>query len=95
MIVGALSHPKELMVGSWFDELDRARKNLETDFGTALESKQLGPRKGTYVDRIEAAHPNYLRELYRKAGKNPHVTFRATFAELSHEMNELSKLEPD
>jgi len=87
--------PKGRMVGVWFNELDRARLNLETDFGKALETDQLGPRKGTYVERIEAAHPNYLRELYRKAGKNPHITFRATFAELAHEMNELSKLEPD
>jgi len=86
---------KGSMVTTWFGELDRARQNLETDFSKALETGQLGPRKGTYVERIEAAHPNYLRELYRNAGKNPSLTFRATFTELADEMNRLSKLETD
>jgi len=81
------------MVASWFDELERARTNFDTDYSKALEAKELGPKRGTYCARIEAAHPNYLRELYRKAGNNPSITFRATFSELADEMNRLLKEE--
>jgi len=93
---GCPAAPKGRKVAHWFDTIDQARRNLDDiDFGNVLETDRLGPRRGTYCERIEAAHPNYLRELYRRAGKNPKVTFRATFAELADEMNRLSRLEAD
>jgi len=73
-----------------------AKLTLKTRQAPILHFKdQLVLRKGTYVKRIKAAHPNYLRKLYQKAGKNPVITFWAFFTELADEMNRLSCLEVD
>jgi len=83
--------PKGRMVASWMKELDAARyNNNNTDFGSVLEN-EVQSRKSTYWRRIEALHPGYLHELYRKLGRDPKVTYRATFAEQAAAMNEYSR----
>jgi hypothetical protein len=46
----------------------------------------MGPKHGTYTERIEAAHPGYLHDVYRRALKA--VGVEATWSEIALAMNE-------
>ena len=63
--MGCPKPPKGSMVANWISELDNARINNSTNFAQVLTTEQLGPRKGTYPDQIEAANPGYLHDLFR------------------------------
>ena len=88
--MGCPKPPKGSMVVNWMTELDNARINNSTNFAQVLTTEQLGPRKGTYPDQIEAANPGYLHDLFRLIGKSK-VSYRGTWGEIATEMNRLSK----
>ena len=88
--MGCPKPPKGSMVVNWITELDNARVNNSTNFAQVLTSVQLGPRKGTYTDQIEAANPGYFHDLFRLTGKSK-VSLRGTWEVIATEMSRLSK----
>jgi hypothetical protein len=53
------------------DTIDATMESTSShhSFKSCGEAKKMGPKKGTYTDRIESEHPGFLHKMYRAAVK--------------------------
>jgi len=87
---GLLQPPKGTMLDKWVKQLDQAIKNPEEfDLNDVLGNKKMGPKMGTYTERIEQQHPGFLHQMYRLACKE--IGADSNWRDLADEMNVQSR----
>jgi hypothetical protein len=83
---GLKKMPKGSMWKQWLKQFEAAVEGQENGMAILLDNKKMGPKHGTYTERIEAAHPGYLHDVYRCTLKA--VSVEATWSEIALAMNE-------
>jgi hypothetical protein len=77
--------PKGSMWKEWLQQFEAAVEGQENGMAILLDNKKMGPKHGKYTERIKAAYPGHLHDVYRHALKA--VSVEATWSEIALAMN--------